>query len=59
MDDNVQLCELVEQYLVSQGFHVDSVHNGTTGVASSLSNSYDMAILNVMLPGIRGFEALR
>jgi two-component system response regulator CpxR len=59
VDDDVELCELVEQYLRSQGFQVDSVHDGTTGVANALSNSYEMVILDVMLPGIRGFEALR
>ncbi|MBS1839420.1 MAG: response regulator transcription factor [Acidobacteria bacterium] len=59
VDDDVELCELVEQYLRSQGFDVDSVYDGTTGVANALSNSYDMIILDVMLPGIRGFEALR
>jgi two-component system response regulator CpxR len=59
VDDDVELCELLEQFLRSQGFHVDSVYDGTTGVANALSNSYDMVILDVMLPGIRGFEALR
>jgi two-component system response regulator CpxR len=59
VDDDVELCELVEQYLRSQGFHVESVYDGTTGVTNALSNSYDMIILDVMLPGIRGFEALR
>ena len=59
VDDDVELCELVEQYLRSQGFHVDSVHDGTAGVSGALSKSYEMVILDVMLPGIRGFEALR
>lgn len=59
VDDDVELCELVQQYLGSQGFHVDAVHDGTTGVDNSLSGSYDLVILDVMLPGIRGFEALR
>lgn len=59
VDDDVELCELVEQYLQSQGFQTDSVHDGITGVASALSDSHAMVILDVMLPGIRGFEALR
>jgi DNA-binding response OmpR family regulator len=59
VDDDVELCELIEQYLRSQGFQVDAVHDGTTGVASALSDSYAMVILDVMLPGVRGFEALR
>jgi two-component system, OmpR family, response regulator CpxR len=59
VDDDVELCELVQQYLGSQGFHVDAVHDGTAGVTEALSNAYDLVILDVMLPGIRGFEALR
>jgi DNA-binding response OmpR family regulator len=52
----VELCELVQQYLGAQGFVVEAVHDGVTGVASALSDSYGMVILDVMLPGIRGFE---
>ncbi len=59
VDDDVELCELVQQYLQSQGFQVDAVHDGSTGVESALSNFYALVILDVMLPGIRGFEALR
>lgn len=59
MDDDVELCELVDQYLRSQGFEVDAVHDGTTGVARALSDTYSLVILDVMLPGVRGFEALR
>jgi len=59
VDDDVELCELVGQYLKSQGFEVDAVHDGTTGVANALSGSFGLVILDVMLPGVRGFEALR
>jgi DNA-binding response OmpR family regulator len=59
VDDDVELCELLERYLKSQGFQVDAVHDGTAAVASALSNPYSMVILDVMLPGIRGFEVLR
>ncbi len=59
VDDDVELCELVQQYLSAQGFVVEAVHDGATGVASALSESYGMVILDVMLPGIRGFEVLR
>jgi two-component system response regulator CpxR len=59
VDDDVELCELVDQYLRSQGFQVDAVHDGTTGVESALAGGYALVILDVMLPGVRGFEALR
>jgi two-component system response regulator CpxR len=59
VDDDVELCELVDQYLRSQGFHVDAVHDGAAGVSKALNDSYSLVILDVMLPGVRGFEALR
>jgi two-component system response regulator CpxR len=59
VDDDVELCELVGQYLRSQGFEVDATHNGTAGVETALKGEYSLVILDVMLPGIRGFEALR
>jgi two-component system, OmpR family, response regulator CpxR len=59
VDDDVELCELVDQYLRSQGFEIDAVHDGTAGVESALAGDYSLVILDVMLPGVRGFEALR
>ena len=59
VDDDVELCELVDQYLHSQGFQIDAVHDGLAGVERALSGEYALVILDVMLPGIRGFEVLR
>src|SRR5271156_29487 len=59
VDDDVELCELVGQYLISQGFQIEAVHDGSMGVERSLSGAYSLIILDVMLPGIRGFEVLR
>src|SRR5271168_2446196 len=59
VDDDVELCELVGQYLKSQGFQIEAVHDGSLGVERSLSGAYSLIILDVMLPGIRGFEVLR
>ena len=59
VDDDVELCELVDQYLHSQGFQIDAVHDGLAGVERALSGDYELVILDVMLPGIRGFEVLR
>jgi two-component system, OmpR family, response regulator CpxR len=59
VDDDVELCELLEQYLSSQGFQIDAVHDGSAGVERALSGIYSLVVLDVMLPGIRGFEVLR
>src|SRR5580693_369384 len=59
VDDDVELCELVGQYLNSQGFQIEAVHDGSLGLERSVSGAYSLIILDVMLPGVRGFEALR
>ena len=59
IDDDVELCELVSEYLVGEGFAVDVVHNGATGLTRAQENLHDLVILDVMLPGLTGFEVLR
>ena len=59
VDDDVELCELVSEYLVSQGLRAEAVHDGSVGLGRALSGAYSLIVLDVMLPGIRGFEVLR
>jgi two-component system response regulator CpxR len=59
VDDDVGLCELVAEYLVAEGFPVECVHNGENGIERALSGEHAIAILDVMLPGISGFDVLR
>lgn len=40
VDDDVELCELVGQYLKSQGFQIEAVHDGSVGLERSLSGTY-------------------
>jgi len=59
IDDDVELCALVTQYLQAEGFQVHAVHDGEEGIEQALSGNYALAILDVMLPGLNGFEVLR
>ncbi len=59
IDDDVELCALVSEYLRPEGFQVECVHDGRTGLARALSNDHLMAVLDVMLPGMNGFDVLR
>jgi two-component system response regulator CpxR len=59
VDDDAELCELISQYLTRQGFVVEAVHTGVKGVERALSGEHDIVVLDVMLPGIKGFEVLR
>ena len=59
IDDDVGLCELVEEYLEPEGYDVEATHNGERGIDRALSNEHSLVILDVMLPGMNGFDVLR
>lgn len=59
IDDDEELCELVSEYLTVEGFTVETVHDGESGLQNAVSDKYDLAILDVMLPKMNGFDVLR
>jgi two-component system, OmpR family, response regulator CpxR len=59
IDDDEELCELVSEYLSVEGFTTEAVHDGESGLQKALSNDYELAILDVMLPRKNGFDVLR
>lgn len=59
VDDDAELCSLVTRYLEAEGFEVDAVHGGEQGVERALSGEYSLVVLDVMLPGLNGFDVLR
>ena len=58
IDDDAGLCELLGDYLASEGFEVEAVHDGEEGVLCGEGGGYDFVVLDVMLPGMNGFEVL-
>jgi two-component system OmpR family response regulator len=59
IDDDVELVEMVSDYLTREGFEVTMVHDGESGVREALSGRYAIAVVDVMMPGINGIEVLR
>ena len=59
IDDDVELCSLVTEYLASEGFKVEAVYDGERGLERALQGNYSLGVLDVMLPGMNGFEVLR
>jgi DNA-binding response OmpR family regulator len=59
IDDDVELCALVQEYLTAEGFTLTAVHDGEQGLQQALTGEYTLVVLDVMLPGINGFEVLR
>ena len=59
VDDDVELCQLLSQYLLGEGLDVEATHSGLTGVDRALSGEHAIVVLDVTLPDIKGFEVLR
>lgn len=59
IDDDIELCELLTEYLEPEGFDVETINDGNKGVERALSGNYELVVLDVMLPGINGFDILR
>ena len=59
IDDDVDLCTSVSHFLAQHGVRLDVEHDGRRGIARLLDGQYDLALLDVMLPSLDGFEVLR
>jgi len=59
IDDDVKLAGLLRDYLEPLGYSVDMVHNGRDGLQQAVQGGYDAVFLDVMLPGMNGFDVLR
>lgn len=59
VDDDDELCELLSDYLHREGFVVECVHSGPSGLARARAGGMSLVVLDVMLPGLSGFEVLR
>ena len=59
IEDEVAIAELEKDYLELSGFEVEAVHQGDVGLLKALREEFDLIILDLMLPGIDGFEICR
>jgi two-component system response regulator CpxR len=59
IDDDVELSELMKEFFIPRGITINAVHDGQRGLAEALERAYDLILLDVMLPGLDGFELLR
>lgn len=59
IDDDRKLCRLIRDYLAPLGYEVEAAHTGPEGLGLAVSGSFSAVILDVMLPGMDGFEVLK
>jgi len=59
IDDDVELGELVAEYLTPEGFQLEAVHDGPHGLERAVSGEHAIVVLDIMLPGMNGLDVLR
>jgi DNA-binding response OmpR family regulator len=59
VDDDRELCQMLTEYLEAEHFEVASVHDGGDALAELKQNTFEILILDVMLPSVGGFDVLR
>jgi two-component system response regulator CpxR len=58
IDDDAELCELLSELLGQEGYAVESAGDGKSGLTRAESKPFALIVLDVMLPGLNGFEVL-
>src|SRR5215469_6667301 len=59
IDDDLKLCRLITNYLEPLGYEITSEYTGPAGLSRALNGSFQAILLDVMLPGLSGFDVLR
>ncbi len=59
VDDDAQLCHLVTRFLAGEGFQITWAFSGEAGIELARAENYSLIMLDVMMPGIGGFDVLR
>lgn len=59
IEDEIEIADLEKDYLELSGFEVKIANDGTKGLEMALSEKFDLVILDLMLPGMDGFEVCK
>ncbi len=59
IDDDIELVDMLKEYIDQEGFIVNTAHNGEAGLTALQTAPYDLVVLDVMMPKLNGIETLR
>jgi two-component system, OmpR family, response regulator len=58
VEDEVRLASALQRGLAAEGFTVDLAHTGPDGLHLAQESTYDLVILDIMLPGLSGYRII-
>lgn len=58
IDDDIELVNMLSEYLAAEGFNTVVAYDGTSGIKEALSQKYDLAVIDIMMPNVNGFAVL-
>lgn len=58
-DDDIELCDMLRQYLEAEDFKIDMAHDGETALSRARSGEHELLILDIMMPRMNGLDVLR
>jgi DNA-binding NtrC family response regulator len=59
VDDEVEICDLLQNFLTQEGYQVFSATNGVEAISLGKQNEPDLALLDIKMPGMDGIEVFR
>src|SRR5262250_2009354 len=59
VDDDADLTGMLSEYLATEGFDAEISAGGSEGAERAIHGDYSLAVLDVMLPDVNGFDVLR
>lgn len=59
VEDDQSICEMVEKYLTKEGFSITSASDGEEAIAKFLKDTFELILLDIMLPNLDGLEAMK
>ena len=59
IEDDIEISEMVKNYLSKEGFNITTALDGEIGISKFLNNSYDLVLLDLMMPKLDGMEVMR
>ena len=58
VDDEKPICDLIDLNLSSAGYHCDAVQDGLKAIEKIEQETYDLILLDIMLPGADGYDVM-